>query len=179
MDRGGTQERAIAVRLATPADLELLTGLSLRFFDYLKATVADEFWAGAEPAPDLARGDFETALGRGDLVLLASLSGTPTGYLLGRIEPAYIRESPIKAMGYISHCFVREEARGKGAATALVQAAEAWFRDQGIEFIELRYSLANEAAAAVWNKLGYAPQRLVCRKSLRRADKDDKTEGLA
>jgi GNAT superfamily N-acetyltransferase len=79
-----------------------------------------------------------------------------------------VRESPIESMGYISHCFVREEARGQGVASALVRAAEAWFRDRGIDFVELRYSLANRKAAAVWEKLGYAPQRLTCRKSLRR-----------
>jgi GNAT superfamily N-acetyltransferase len=89
------------------------------------------------------------------------------GYLYGRIEPAYVRESPIKAMGYISGCFVRDEARGQGVASALVRAAEAWFQDRGINFIELRYSLANKAATAVWEKLGYAPQRLTCRKTLR------------
>ena len=171
MNRGGTDDRTIAVRPAALTDLELLAGLSLQFFDYLKATVADEFWQGAEPAPDLARGDFETAFARGDLVLIASISGTPVGYLLGLIEPAYVRESPIKTMGYISHCFVRDEARGRGAARALAEAAEAWFRERGIGFIELRYSLANKAAAAVWAKLGYAPQRLVCRKSLRRSGK--------
>jgi len=167
MGRGRADDRKIAVRPATPADLELLTELSLRFFDYLKATVADALWEGAEPAPDLARGDFETAFAKGDLVLLASLAGTPVGYLYGRIEPAYVRESPIKAMGYISGCFVRDEARGQGVASALVRAAEAWFQDRGINFIELRYSLANKAATAVWEKLGYAPQRLTCRKTLR------------
>jgi GNAT superfamily N-acetyltransferase len=166
MNRGGADDRTIAVRPATPADLELLTELSLRFFDYLKATVADAFWEGAEPAPDLVRGDFETAFAKGDLVLIASISGTPVGYLGGRIEPAYVRESPIKAMGYISHCFVRDEARGQGVASALARAAETWFREHGINFIELRYSLANKAAAAVWEKLGYAPQRLICRKSI-------------
>jgi len=169
MARGRAVEGGILVRPAETADLPVLTGLSLQFFAYLKATVADEFWAGAEPAPDLARRDFETALAKGDLVLVASLAGVPVGYLLGRIEPAYVRESAIAAMGYISHCFVRDEARGRGVATALAHAAEAWFQDRGINFIELRYSLANKAAAAVWAKLGYAPQRLICRKSLRPA----------
>jgi GNAT superfamily N-acetyltransferase len=158
----------ILVRPAETADLPLLTGLSLQFFDYLKATVADAFWEGAERAPDIARADFEKAFANEDLVLIACIAGTSVGYLLGRIEPAYVRESRIKAMGYISQCYVREEARGQGAAAALAQAAEAWFRERGIEFIELRYSLANKAAAAVWSKLGYAPQRLTCRKSLRR-----------
>jgi GNAT superfamily N-acetyltransferase len=69
-------------------------------------------------------------------------------------------------MGYISHCFVREETRGQGVAAALALAAEAWFQDRGVTFIELRYSLSNKAAAAVWEKLGYAPQRLTCRKKL-------------
>jgi GNAT superfamily N-acetyltransferase len=156
-----------AIRTATPADLDLLTELSLRFFDQLKATVADEFWEGAAPAPDLARADFETAFAKNDLVLIASKAGRPAGYLYGRVEPAYVRESPIESMGYISHCFVCDEARGQGIASALVHVAEAWFQDRGIEFIELRYSLANKAAAAVWEKLGYLPQRLTCRKSLR------------
>lgn len=167
MERGHADSGRIDVRPAAAPDLELLTELSLRFFDYLKATVADAFWEGAEPRADLARGDFEAAFAKGDLVLIASLAGAPVGYLYGRVEPAYVRESPIAAMGYISHCFVRDEARGQGVASALAQAAERWFQDRGIEHIELRYSLANKAAAAVWTRLGYAPQRLTCRKSLR------------
>jgi GNAT superfamily N-acetyltransferase len=166
MARGRAIEGDIVVRPAEPADLPLLTELSLRFFDYLKATVADEFWEGAETGPERARADFEAAFARDELVLIASLEGRSAGYLYGRIEPAYVRESPIKEMGYISHCFVREEARGQGVAAALAHAAEAWFQDRGINFIELRYSLANEAAAAAWEKLGYAPQRLTCRKRL-------------
>lgn len=169
MGRGPADAGKIDVRLATGSDLALLTALSLRFFDYLKATVADAFWEGAEPRADLARGDFEAAFAKGDLVLIASLAGAPVGYLYGRIEPAYVRESPIPSMGYISHCYVRDEARGQGVASALAQAAERWFQDRGIEHIELRYSLANKAAAAVWTRLGYAPQRLTCRKSLRRS----------
>jgi GNAT superfamily N-acetyltransferase len=160
---------SIVVRPAEPADLPLLTELSLRFFDYLKSTVADEFWEGAEVEPERARADFEAAFAKDELVLIASLDGRSAGYLYGCIEPAYVRESPIREMGYISHCFVRDEARGRDVATALVQAAERWFQDRGIEFIELRYSLANKAAAAIWSKLGYAPQRVTCRKSLRRA----------
>jgi GNAT superfamily N-acetyltransferase len=171
MGRAGADDERIDIRAAQPADLELLTELSLQFFDYLKATIADEFWEGAEGAPDLARADFESAFAKGDLVLIASLAGVPVGYLLGLVEPAYVRESPIPSMGYISHCFVRDEARGRGVATALAQAAEAWFQERGIEFIELRYSLANKAAEAVWSKLGYLPQRLTCRKSLRRSGK--------
>jgi GNAT superfamily N-acetyltransferase len=168
MGQGGADAEGIAIRTATPADLDLLTDLSLRFFDDLKAAVADEFWEGAEPRADLARGDFEAAFAKKGLVLIAALAGETAGYLYGRVEPAYVRESPIESMGYISHCFVREEARGQGVASALVQAAEAWFRDRGIDFVELRYRLANRMAAAVWEKLGYVPQRLTCRKSLRR-----------
>ena len=170
MGQGRTIDRNIVVRPAEPADLPLLTELSLRFFDYLKATVADEFWEGAEVEPERARADFEAAFAKDELVLIASLDGRSAGYLYGRIEPAYVRESPIKQMGYISHCYVREDMRGAGVAAALAQAAEGWFQDRGIEHIELRYSLANKAAAAVWEKLGYAPQRLTCRKSLRRSE---------
>ncbi|MGH6884167.1 GNAT family N-acetyltransferase [Hypericibacter sp.] len=170
MERGRTIGRNIVVRPGEPADLPLLTELSLRFFDYLKATVADEFWEGAEVEPERARADFETAFAKDELVLIASLDGRSAGYLYGRIEPAYVRESPIRQMGYISHCFVREETRGAGVAAALAQAAEDWFRERGIEHIELRYSLANKAAAAVWAKLGYAPQRLICRKTLSRPE---------
>src|SRR5882672_2803023 len=155
MARGRAVEGNIVVRPAEPADLPQLTELSLRFFDYLKATVADAFWEGAEVEPERARADFEAAFAKNELVLIASLGGRSAGYLYGRIEPAYVRESPIKEMGYISHCFVREEARGRDVASALALAAEDWFRDRGIEFIELRYSLANKAAAAIWEKLGY------------------------
>lgn len=156
----------IAVRPATPDDLPALVDLFLGFFDYLKETVADAFWRGAVADPALAAAFFEKALAEGELLLLAETGRVPVGYLAGRIEPALVQESPIRSVGHISHCYVSPRARGQGAGSALVEAAEGWFRARHIAFVELGYSLANDTAARFWTARGYAPDRVIARKAI-------------
>lgn len=156
----------IAIRPATAEDVAALVDLYLGFFDYLKETVADAFWRGAVADPALAAGFFEKALAEGELLLLAEIGRAPVGYLSGRIQPSLVQESPIRSVGYIGHCYVSPRARGQGAGSMLVEAAEGWFRARHIAFIELGYSLANEAAARFWTARGYAPDRVVARKAI-------------
>lgn len=158
---------AIAIRDAREADLPLLAAWMGAFFTHLKTATGDPYFAGAEmPAEAERRAFFGRALATGELLLLASLAAQPCGYLLGRAEPPFVRESPIAAIGHISHCYVAPAARRRGVAGRLVAAAEARFAGQGLRFVELGYLLANADAAATWPGLGYRPLRLVARKAL-------------
>jgi ribosomal protein S18 acetylase RimI-like enzyme len=158
---------AVVVRPAAEDDLPLLAGWMGAFFEHLKAASGDPYFAGASVPPEAERRAlFATALAAGQLLLVASLESVPAGYLLGRTEPPFVRESPIPAVGHVSHCFVAAAARQRGVAGRLIAAAEAWFAARGIRYVELGYLLTNADAAATWPRLGYRPLRLTARKDL-------------
>ncbi len=57
---------------------------------------------------------------------------------------------------------VLEEWRGRGVGTALMATAEVWARTQGLDALVLEVATRNEAAHALYERLGYHPvsQRL-------------------
>jgi ribosomal protein S18 acetylase RimI-like enzyme len=68
--------------------------------------------------------------------------------------------------GYIAGIFVNPAARRSQVGRALVTAAEAWLRAQGLGAGELQVLCANTAARQFWESLGYAPIALSMRKTL-------------
>ncbi|MBI1761873.1 MAG: GNAT family N-acetyltransferase [Acidobacteria bacterium] len=68
--------------------------------------------------------------------------------------------------GYIAGIFVNPAARRDHAGRALVAAAEAWLRAQGLGTGELQVLCANTIALQFWESLGYEPIALSMRKPL-------------
>jgi GNAT superfamily N-acetyltransferase len=158
----------IAVRRAGPDDLPRLAAWMLAFFEHLRDASGDPFFVGATLAGHAAAATFRHALAAGDLVLIAELDGAPVGYLLATLQAPHVRESPIERVGHISHCFVEAAVRRRGVTRQLVAAAEDWFRDQHVRYVELGYLTANRLATVAWPRLGYLPVRTVARKDLGR-----------
>ncbi len=69
--------------------------------------------------------------------------------------------------GYIAGIFVKPAARRVRIGRALVAAAEAWLRAQGLATGELQVLCANAAARQFWESLGYEPSALSMRKTLK------------
>lgn len=78
--------------------------------------------------------------------------GAVDGYCLAMVleNPPVL---PQQFYGYISEISVREKRRGTGSA--LLRAAHAWFREQGLNYAEINVSVRNEAARAFWRRHGY------------------------
>lgn len=47
--------------------------------------------------------------------------------------------------------------RGRGVGRALIAAAEAWARDEGLEILVLEVAAENEGASRLYDRLGYRP----------------------
>ncbi len=158
----------IVVRHATRADLPLLADWVVAFLEHLRGSTADPYFTGAEFSRADAAAGIEAAMAADQLVLVAEIDGRPVGYLLARIETPYVRESPIREIGHISHCYVEPAARRRGVVRSLVREAEEWFRARDLPYAQLSYQLANDLAAATWSKLGYEPFRVYARRRLTR-----------
>ena len=70
-----------------------------------------------------------------------------------------------RTFGYVTQLSVAEDARGRGAGRALLEAAAAWARERGCASIELGVYEFNESALALYRSLGY--ETLSRRMSLR------------
>jgi len=64
------------------------------------------------------------------------------------------------AHGHLGILVVTAAAAGKGVGSALMRAAEDWARAQGYPKLTLTVFQANQAARAVYDHLGYAPETL-------------------
>src|SRR5262249_44407688 len=151
-------------RRAAADDLPLLVRWMEAFFEDMGTSSGDPYFVGAVLSHEAARAAFEAAMAAGELIVVAAVDEAPRGYLLARSVPPVVSESPIRRIGHVSHCYVELAARRLGVASALLAAAERWFRDEGARYAELSYLLRNEPAARTWSKLGYAPMRVFARK---------------
>lgn len=88
------------------------------------------------------------------LVLVSEAGGVAVGYLYATDEDTSW-EDLRPPCGYIHDVWVEPEARGSGAATALVQRACAIFAERGSPRVVLMTASPNAAARALFQKLGF------------------------
>ena len=75
----------------------------------------------------------------------------------------YAEACETSPVGYLEGWFVMPEARGSGVGRALVQAAENWARDRGLQEFASDTWLWNEASIQAHLALGFEEtERLVC-----------------
>ena len=66
--------------------------------------------------------------------------------------------------GLLEDLFVRPAWRGRGIASALVAAVEAWCCERGATRVQLLADVGNDGGLAFWERAGYAATRMVCRR---------------
>lgn len=146
---------AFVVRRAVPADLPALGRLGAHLMHVHHAFDARRFLApGGNPAAGYARflgGELEAPR---SLVLVADRSGAVSGYVYAGIEPLSWKELRDEA-GFIYDIVVDEEARRRGVATALLEAAAAWVREQRVTSLMLWTAAPNAGAQRLFERLGF------------------------
>jgi ribosomal protein S18 acetylase RimI-like enzyme len=128
----------ITVRTASERDASALSELNRE-------------WNG-DYAPD----EQQTALllhSNNEIVMLATLGGEAIGFLCGRIVGSICHKS---LHGEIAELFVSERYRKQGAARALINSMEGYFKNRGITIVTLSTSASNLSAQACYKNCGYA-----------------------
>ncbi|MEM7788816.1 MAG: GNAT family N-acetyltransferase [Bacteroidota bacterium] len=87
-----------------------------------------------------------------DRVWLA-LDGGPVGLLTGHLYEPAPTFAPF-SMVYVDDLYVAPAARGAGVATALLDAARAWGREEGATQLRAGVLARNEAGRAFWARQG-------------------------
>ncbi|PWL41435.1 MAG: N-acetyltransferase [Bacillota bacterium] len=93
-----------------------------------------------------------------DDVLVADEEGTILGFVVLQTQltppiPCMVRYRFAALMDLM----VRPDARNKGIGTALIDAAKAWTRQNGLRFLELDVLLGNQRARSLYEREGFAP----------------------
>ncbi len=103
-------------------------------------------------------------------ILVAEQAGQRLGFLVCFIETLddgdlHVVEAERRS-GFISDLYVIPAARGQGVGKALLQAAEAHFRDLGLTTIQLTALFNNHTARRVYDGSGYELYEVVYAKRL-------------
>lgn len=85
---------------------------------------------------------------RRDLILIALDAGKIIGY-------ACAREDQLSAVAWITDLVVAPESRRKGAASALLAAAQAWSVERGVKRLILEMQSKNHACIRFAQKIGF------------------------
>ena len=88
------------------------------------------------------------------MVLVAERDGAVVGYVYAGIEPLSWKELR-DAAGFVHDIVVDETARRAGVAGALMDAAVAWVREQGVANVMLWTAAPNEGAQRLFERLGF------------------------
>jgi ribosomal protein S18 acetylase RimI-like enzyme len=88
------------------------------------------------------------------VVFVAERDGVVMGYVYAGIEPQSWKELRERA-GFIHDIVVDAPGRRTGIATALLDAAIGWLRDQGVPRVLLWTSTGNAGAQALFTRLGF------------------------
>lgn len=86
---------------------------------------------------------------------IATAAGRPVGYLLG-VYVFSLEHFGLTAE--IDELYVVPASRGSGVGRALIETAEACFRDAGCSNVSLQLALGNAPARAFYRRMDYAPR---------------------
>ena len=126
------------------------------------AALAALLWPEHEPEELLP--EFRSLLESGEGALfLASEGGIDLGFAQVQLRHDYVEGTDSTPVGYLEGVYVREEARGRGAARELLRACEAWAAEQGCREFASDCELHNAASLAFHLKTGFTEaNRIVC-----------------
>jgi ribosomal protein S18 acetylase RimI-like enzyme len=142
------------IRQATREDLPALMELWKEFMDHHRAR--DSHYTRTDEGHLRWADWLGKNLDSPDWRLLVAEEGGIVGYCL-----AFLNEYPpvftTTRYGFVQDLAVTGEQRGRGVGRRLYGAAEAWFRERGVDRVELDVATSNPDAAAFWRRMGCGP----------------------
>lgn len=150
----------LSVRPATRADLPAVARLAARLVRLHHGFDAQRFLC-LEPLEAGYERFFGREIEDDDAVILVAVAPDQQGprvlgYAYGRLEPRDWNEL-LDACGKLHDLYVDEDARGRGAASALVEAMVARLEAKGAPRVVLLSATPNLAAQKLFARLGFRP----------------------
>lgn len=159
----------IIIRRSVAEDYEVIGGLLVELLKQHQNGRPDLFEPQEDGSGKYSRKEFETELADGRTVAFSAVCGEKVvGYLICKIieERANPVLKNVKTL-YLDDLCVSPEFRGCGAGKALMNAAEAYARENGFYNITLNVWEFNGSAKGFYDRLGYTTQRREMEKVLK------------
>jgi ribosomal protein S18 acetylase RimI-like enzyme len=156
------------LRAALPEDRPALVAFMAALQDF-EHEIEPNRTPGAEMAgKHLAGLEAWAAEHPGGGVLVAEIGGALAGFIIFGVTEEFGELVPpeTRLLGQISDLWVAPTARGRGIASALVDAAEARFREAGLKRVEISALAGNTQAQRLYESLGYGPYHVTLAKGL-------------
>ena len=155
------------IRTATKTDIPFLADGLTGLVEHTK-TSGDVYFADFDDDYNKGFGRYLTRFLEDEkaILLIAEVKKQSVGFILGQITSPFIPFSKIKKVGEIAICWVNPNYQGQGIAAKLVIEAEAWFAEQGVEYVQLQYIVGNTKAEKFWSRQQYKPFRIEARKKI-------------
>ena len=148
-------QNKIEIREATQADLPDIVELWKSIMDFHRNL--DSFFSRSQDGHrnflDLVTKEMESDNSE---LFIAESEGKLLGFIKIQISD-YPPVFEMKKYGMISDAIVNEKYRRKGVGEALFHRAMGWFKEKGIERVELRVANVNPVAQGFWKKMGFRP----------------------
>lgn len=144
------------IRPARRAELALVAALAAKLVRLHHAFDAARFFVPERVEEGYAWW-FGEEIDRPEVVLLVAVrEARIVGYAYGRLEERDWNQL-LDACGALHDLWVEDEERRSGIAAALVEAVVAALRDKGAPRVVLHAAAGNEAAQALFARLGFRP----------------------
>lgn len=111
---------------------------------------------------------FKLHVGRETGLVLFGEDPQPVGFIAAYVSPPIFGSEVFPLVGVIGLWWVDAAHRRHGIGRELLDRAEAWLRDSGMQFVETHYMSSAHSAEALWKSAGYAPYFVAARKPLAR-----------
>jgi ribosomal protein S18 acetylase RimI-like enzyme len=100
------------------------------------------------------------------ITLVAKDGGRVTGFISGEVKDCFLPFSKIKKIGYIGGAYVLPGFRNQGIMRHLESLLLAYFKNQGLTYVELNVITNNFLGKRSWESLGYQTFREQMRKKI-------------
>ena len=117
-----------------------------------------------EHTPEELLPELRTLLESGEgAAFLAAEDGGEAGFAQVQLRHDYVEGTETSPVGYLEGIYVREEARGRGVAKALLAACEAWAANKGCREFASDCELDNAAGLSFHLHSGFTEaNRIIC-----------------
>jgi GNAT superfamily N-acetyltransferase len=156
---GETHPLPVTIRPAVPGDAD---GIARTFLESAAHHAGLDPERYSVPALDMIAARYREGRqhpphdGGGNITLVAQLGGEIVGFLDARLEHSPDPMHREMTYCHIAEIAVRDQHQNHGIGGQLLQAAEAWGRQQGAAFASLEYHMANTRAGSFYQqRMGY------------------------
>jgi GNAT superfamily N-acetyltransferase len=148
-------EKEVTIRQATQKDTQAMVELWKEMIDFHKEL--DRFFTRKSTGhQEWMKFITDHISKETSCVLVAECKGRIVGYSLAIISE-YPPVLTIKRYGLFQDLAITADYRRCGIGESLFAEMLKWFREHGIERMEVRVSVRNELSTAFWRKMGFKP----------------------